>query len=221
MNHPMIKRYLLPLLCLALVIPMQAQSPVIDAVNSSKAAEWVAALQLGDPAREARVTQVIATHLQAVSDWHDSHADLLPPGTINPRTGEELSTVERQVVADSGMPKTVKQALMDGLNADLTPEQVEFILDQYTIGKVEFTMNGYRSIVPNITAEDEAVLYKNLKEARLRAVDYKEMREISAIFEIYKTINEQYFTNSGRDWRAMYQAYYNKVQAEKAAAAKK
>ena len=192
----------------------------IDAKLEEKAAGWVAGLNLGDPAKEARVTRVIATHLQAISDWHDSHATLLPAGTINPRTGQELSAVERQVAADSAMPKSVKQALMDGLNADLSPEQVEYILDQYTVGKVEFTMNGYRSIVPDITPEDEAVLYKNLKEARLRAVDYKEMREISAIFEIYKTLNEQYFTNSGRDWRTMYQAYYNKVQAEKAAAAK-
>ena len=193
----------------------------IDDKLMQKATDWVAGLQLGDPDKEARVTKVIATHLQAVSDWHETHANLLDAGAINPRTGQELTAVERQVAADSGMPKTVKQALMDGLNADLTPDQVEYILDQYTIGKVEFTMNGYRSIVPDITPEDEAFLYKNLKEARLRAVDFKEMNEISAIFKIYKTINEQYFTNSGRDWRTMYQAYYDKVQAEKTAAAKK
>ena len=31
--------------------------------------------------------------------------------------------------------------------------------------------------------------------------------QVSAIFEIYKTKIEKYFTNSGRDWRTMYRAY--------------
>ncbi len=123
------------------------------------------------------------------------------------------------MLADSGIPASVRQNLLDALYADLSPEQVEAILDKYTVGKVEFTMNGYRSIVPNLTAEDEEYLYTNLKEARLKAIDYKNMKEISQIFEIYKTKNEQYFTNSGRDWKTMYKAYTDKIKAEKAAKA--
>jgi nitroimidazol reductase NimA-like FMN-containing flavoprotein (pyridoxamine 5'-phosphate oxidase superfamily) len=37
---------------------------------------------------------------------------------------------------------------MAGLRKDLTEEQVEAILDKYTIGKVAFTMKGYKAIVP-------------------------------------------------------------------------
>lgn len=55
----------------------------------------------------------------------------------------------------------------------------------------------------------------NLKEARLMAIDYKNMKEISAIFEIFKTKNEQYFTNSGRDWRTMYREYVQKMKSKK------
>jgi hypothetical protein len=47
------------------------------------------------------------------------------------------------------------------------------------------------------------------------AIDYKNMKEISAIFEIYKTKNEQYFTNSGRDWRTMYRVYVQQLKAKK------
>jgi hypothetical protein len=47
------------------------------------------------------------------------------------------------------------------------------------------------------------------------AIDYKNMKEISAIFEIYKTKNEQYFTNSGRDWRTMYRSYVQQLKAKK------
>ena len=89
------------------------------------------------------------------------------------------------------------------------------MLDFYTVGKVAFTMKAYKEIVPNMNAEDETFVMNNLKEARLTAVDYKNMKEISAIFEIYKTKIEQYFTNSGRDWRTMYRAYVQQLKAKK------
>ena len=192
-----------------------------DEAVDKKAAGWVADLKLNDPAKEARVSAAVATHLKAVRDWHNAHAAMVPAGAFDPITGKEYSALHRQMIGDSAIPKSYKEDMMKVLNAELTEAQVEAILDKYTVGKVEFTMNGYRSIVPNMTAEDEAFLYKNLKEARYRAIDFKNMNQISAIFEIYKTINEQYFTNSGRDWRTMYKAYTDKVKAEKAAAAAK
>ena len=39
--------------------------------------------------------------------------------------------------------------------------------------------------------------------------------QVSAIFEIYKTKIEQYFTNSGRDWRTMYRTYVQQLKAKK------
>ncbi len=54
------------------------------------------------------------------------------------------------------MPKSVHKNLMTGLRKDLSEEQVEKILDKYTVGKVAFTMAGYKAIVPNITADEEA-----------------------------------------------------------------
>ena len=114
------------------------------------------------------------------------------------------------------MPKTVHENLMSGLRKDLTEEQVEAILDKYTIGKVAFRMNGYKSIVPNLTAAEEAEILKNLKQAREQAVDYKNMNQISAIFEIYKTKSEQYLNSNGRSWKQMYKDYTNMINAKKA-----
>nr|WP_295653975.1 DUF3826 domain-containing protein [uncultured Mucilaginibacter sp.] len=91
------------------------------------------------------------------------------------------------------------------------------ILDKYTIGKVAFTMNGYKSIVPNMTKDDEAFILTNLKLAREEAIDYKNIDEISKIFKIYKTKIEAYFTDSGRNWHAMYKAYSDSVKAKKGA----
>ena len=207
------KALLMTLLALCITITVQAQ--VVDEGSLKKATEWVNNLQLNDPAKETRVIQVIAKHLVAIRDWHNEHNNMIPDGAINPQTGKKLSALERQVIADSSQPKSIRQDLLDGLNADLSPEQVEQVLDFYTVGKVAFTMKAYKEIVPNMSAEDETFVMNNLKEARLMAIDYKNMKEISAIFEIYKTKNEQYFTNSSRDWRTMYRVYVQQLKAKK------
>ena len=210
------KKFLVIVMLFALSIPaVKAQE--IDEGSLKKATGWVNSLNLNDKAEEERVTKVIATHLAAIRDWHNNHGNMVPDGAINPTTGKKLSALDRMVIADSSQPASIRQALLDGLNADLTPEQVEQVLDMYTIGKVAFTMKAYKEVVPDMTKEDEEYILNNLKEARLMAVDYKNMKAISAIFEIYKTKNEQYFTKSGRDWRTMYSAYVKKLKAQKEA----
>ncbi|TCC90020.1 DUF3826 domain-containing protein [Pedobacter frigiditerrae] len=208
--------------CLALAITFaKAQTPAAaDEENSKKAAEWVASLNLGDAQKEARVKDVVATHLTTIRNWHNAHPASTVPAGINPVTGNKLSDLDREIIADSAIPTTVHTALMDGLKKDLTPEQVEAILDKYTIGKVAFTMNGYKSIVPNLTADEEAKILGFLKQAREQAVDYKNMKQISAIFEIYKTKSEQFLNNNGRNWRTMYSDYTKKIKAEKEKKAK-
>ena len=181
-----------------------------------KATEWVTSLSLTDAAKEARVKEVVITHLKAIRDWHNEHPFTTVPAGINPATGNKLSELDRQVIANSAMPKSVHDNLMSGLRKDLTEEQVELILDKYTIAKVAFTLAGYKSIVPDLTAKEEAQILKNLKQAREQAIDYKNMNQISAIFEIYKTKNEQYLNNNGRNWREMYKAYTDAVKAKKA-----
>lgn len=195
--------------------PEQAKS---DADTEKRAADWVATLNLNDADKEARVRDVIATHLTAVRDWHNGHPYSGVPEGINPTTGKKLSTLERQVISDSAMPKSVHEALMSGLHKDLNDEQVEAILDKYTEGKVAFTMKGYKAIVPDLKPEEEQAILGLLKQAREQAVDFKGSKLISAIFEIYKTKSEQYLISRGRDWHALYGSYVASVKAKKAAA---
>lgn len=192
----------------------KAQS-VADEESSKKAQEWVSSLSLNDKGKEERVKMVIADHLSEVKAWHNSHPSSTVPSGINPVTGNKLSDLDKQIIADSAMPSTVHQALMDGLRKNLSAEQVEVILDKYTIGKVAFTLKGYQAIVPDLTADEEAKILVNLKQAREQAVDFKNMKQISAIFEIYKTKCEQMLNNNGRSWRALYSAYTKKIKEEK------
>jgi hypothetical protein len=195
--------------------PAMAQ---VDTALESRAAGWVASLQLNDNAKAERVRSAIATHLTAVKDWHNSHSFALVPEGINPANGNKLSELDRDIIICSTKPKSIHDNLMTALKAELDSVQVETILDKYTVGKVEFTLKGYKAIVPDLSAKEEAEILRNLKQAREQAVDYKNMKEISAIFEIYKTKCEQYLNNNGRNWRQLYKAFTDKIKAEKAAA---
>jgi hypothetical protein len=189
-----------------------------DDDQGKKAAEWVDSLKLGDPAKEARLREVIVTHLKAVRDWHNEHPFASVPAGINPYTGKRLSDLDRQMIADSAIPGSVHKNLMAGLRQDLSEEQVEAVLDKYTVGKVAFTMTGYHAIVPDLTKEEETAILGFLKQAREESVDFKNMNQISAIFEIYKTKSELYLNARGRNWRQLYKAYAEAAQARKAAA---
>lgn len=195
--------------------PVTAQ---FDTSLESKAAGWVALLQLNDNTKAEKVKTAIAVHLTAVKDWHNSHPFTLVPEGINPATGNKLSELDRDIIICSTKPRSIHDDLMTVLRTELDSAQVEMILDKYTIGKVDFTLKGYKAIVPDLTAKEEAEILKNLKQAREQAIDYKNMREISGIFEIYKTKCEQYLNNNGRNWRQLYKAYSDKIKAEKAAA---
>lgn len=190
----------------------------VDTALESKAAGWVASLQLNDNTKAEKVKAAIATHLTAVEDWHNNHSFTLVPEGINPATGNKLSDLDRDIIICSTKPKSIHDNLMAVLRAELDSAQVEMILDKYTVGKVDFTLRGYKAIVPDQTAKEEAEILKNLKQAREQAIDYKNMKEISAIFEIYKTKCEQYLNNNGRSWRQLYKTYTDKIKAEKAAA---
>jgi hypothetical protein len=190
----------------------------IDAEN--RARTWIDSLKLNDKEKEGRITAVILKHIKAVRDWNNEHPYTLVPEGINPLTGKPLSSLDREVIINSTKPKSVHENLMSGLRKELTEEQVEAILDKYTIGKVAFTMAGYKAIVPDLTSKEEETILGYLKEAREMAIDYKSMKQISAIFEIYKTRAEQYLNGNGRNWKALYKSYTDMIKAKKAAAAK-
>ena len=182
-----------------------------------KAVEWVGELKLNDSQKKKNVANAIAGHLKAIRDWNNEHPFTTVPAGINPATGNKLSELDRQIIANSAMPASIHEDLMNALKKDLTTEQTEAILDKYTIGKVAFTLNGYKAIVPDLTKEEEAKIVEYLEQAREQAIDYKSMKQVSAIFEIYKTKCEQYLNNNGRNWRQLFKAYVDKVKSQKEA----
>ena len=182
-----------------------------------KAQEIVGKLDLADPRAESVAVTAVYNHRRAVRDWHNSHPYTVIP-EVEAETGRKLSKVEREMMADRLIPAAVHDRLVRELGRVLTPEQTEQVFDGYTAGKVAFTMQGYRAIVPDLTETEAAALEGYLKEARKDALECKSMKAISQVFEIYKTKCEQYLNTNGRDWRALFKAYVDKRNAEKKAA---
>ena len=99
-----------------------------DEDAAKRASEWTASLNLNDAEKEARVKEVILTHLKAIRDWNNEHPFTTVPAGINPATGNKLSDLDRQVIANSAIPKSVHENLMAGLRKEISEEQVELIL---------------------------------------------------------------------------------------------
>ncbi|MDF2475367.1 MAG: hypothetical protein K0S24_850 [Sphingobacterium sp.] len=186
-----------------------------NTTEQKKSQEWTAELKLANPTKEAKIKSLISTHLIAVKEWHNSHPSSTVPAGINPYTGDKLSDMDRSIIADSAQPDSIHSNLITGLRQELDEQQVAFILDKYTIGKVDFTLKGYKAIVPDLTAVEEQTIRENLEEARERAIDYKSIKQVSAIFEIYKNKCEAYLNANGRNWRQLFKEYVTKVKAEK------
>lgn len=184
--------------------------------EKDKATKWVAKLELNDPAKEARVIEVITTHRIAVRDFHNTHPVSEVPNGINTRfPGSPMSGAEKQVFINSTKPASVHENLMNGLRADLTEAQVEQILDEYTINKVAFTMGGYRQMILDMTPEEDAALLAILKKWREPAVDYKNMDAISVFFEMAKTECELWLYQHDRNFKKLYADWAARRKAAK------
>ncbi|MEO5683076.1 MAG: DUF3826 domain-containing protein [Chitinophagaceae bacterium] len=204
--------------------PLAAQQVTTPAADKKselelekKASDWTVVLKLNDAGKAEKIKTAILTHLTAVRDWHNSHPFTLTPAGINPATGNKLSDMDRQIIVCSTKPGSIHDDLMMALKTQLDTAQVAMVLDKYTIGKLAFTLKGYQAIVPDLTAKEEAEILRNLQQAREQAIDYKGIKEVSAIFEIYKTKCEQYLNNNGRNWRQLFKTYVDKIKAEKQA----
>jgi hypothetical protein len=184
-------------------------SPAPDAAVEKQASDIVKSLDLTDAGKAQRVHDVLVTHFRAVRDWHNAQMATL--ATTKPSAKEQME-VDRKI------DPAERKRFLDGLAADLTPEQVELVKDKITVGKVAFTLRGYHAIVPDLTAEEEAHILGLLKQAREESLDVKNMVAISAVFEVYKTQAEQYLISHGRDWRKLYKDYVAAQNARKAAA---
>ena len=152
-----------------------AANAAYRATAEKRAAKIVAALDLNDPAKAAKVHDILVDHYLAMNEWQ----------AANQPDGLAL----REAVKDP--QKKASLAALHGqfnqeLAAELTPGQVEAVKDQMTVNKVRVTYDAYVEIVPKLTDAEKAHIVELLKQAREEAIDGRSMEEKSAIFKVYK-----------------------------------
>src|SRR5262245_58598991 len=163
-----------------------------DAAVDKRIDEYVAALHLNAPQREARVKNVLRTNLRAVRDAHN--AWIMPS-------------------------KGVREELNKGLSADLTAEQIDQVKDMLTSNNIRRHYIAYHVIVPGLTKEEDEKIMEWLKEAREDSLDIKNVRDMGRTFEPYKNQIEAYLISRGHDWKALYKENASKVGQVQAKAA--
>lgn len=187
--------------------------------QEQRAAQWLGSLQIDDLDKKQRLVRIIGDHLNAVRDWHNQQLELARSEGTNSLDAQGRVPLERQMTADAAMPRSVHSNLMAGLTANLSPEQVETILNNYTSRRAPVTMASYRAIVTDLTPEEDAHLLGLLNQAREEAIDYKSTEQIVTIFNRYKEQCQQYLIARGRDWNTLSNTYARNLEAQKAATA--
>jgi|GEM_PF-1472407 len=186
----------------------QTQSaPAAEAEYTQKieqrAADILAALQLNDPAKSAKVHDLLIAQYRALKDWHDANDAKLKGASAEQarQTGASLKALHQKFTAS--------------LSAELNAGLVERVKDKMTYGKVPVTYDAYCDIVPNLTAPQKQRILELLKEAREEAMDAGNADEKSAIFKLYKGRINNYLSSEGHDVKQAYKDWGEKQKVKK------
>jgi hypothetical protein len=166
----------------------------------------MAALNLNDADKEAKVREVLAAQIQALTTWHaqnDAQIKALWNDFNKARGKQNVTNAGAALAKIDGVYASFKpqhEKFVSNLSSVLTPEQVETVKDVLTVNKVKVTYDVYLQIFPKLTDGQKAVVLDYLKAAREEAIDASSMTEKSAFFKKYKIkIEDDYLTAQGYD----------------------
>ena len=201
-----------------------AKSGIVDQHTIDKHSKPVlAALNLSDASKEAKVRGILGEQIEALYAWHAKNDAQIKAlwNEFNKARGKQ-----DEAGADAALEKIddvyasfkpQHEKFLSELSSVLTPEQVETVKDAMTINKVKVTFNAYGEIFHGLTGEQKAFILKNLKAAREEAMDANGTKEESAFFKKYKIKIEAYLTAQGYDVKQSYRDFVAKQKAEMAA----
>ncbi len=166
----------------------------------------LAALNLNDASKEAKVHDILVGQLEALHTWHAAKDAQIKPlwnAFNNARSMQSVTNANAALAQIDGvyaMFKPQHDKFIADLSAVLSPAQVEMVEDVLTVNKVKVTYDVYLQIFPALTDAQKAVVLQDLKSARNQAIDCESMTEKSAFFKKYKiVIEDDYLTGQGYD----------------------
>jgi Spy/CpxP family protein refolding chaperone len=152
-----------------------------------RTADILKVLELTHTNQSARVHDLIMAQYRALRAWHDAN----DPG----RKGAKGDT--NAVAQIRSSLKSLHDAFLAQLSANLTPEQVEKVKDKMTYGKVQFTYAGYLAAYPDLADQHKQKILELLKQAREEAMDGGSAEEKTAVFQKCKGKINNYLSQQG------------------------
>lgn len=184
-------------------------------VNRSK--KVVDKLALQDAAVADEVIKIVANRYFELNDIYKARDQRLAAIKEQGLTGEakQHATDFANYECDSKLYRS-HFAFPATLGIYLTDEQVEQVIDGMTYGVVMVTYNSHLEMIPTLTVEEQKQLMAWLKEARELAVDAEGSKQKHGVFGKYKGRYNNYLAKRGYDLKAEREAWYQRIEAEKA-----
>jgi hypothetical protein len=160
-------------------------------------------LPLTDPAKQARVHEIIVAQYHSLKTWHAANDSKL-----------KASARDTNAVAEiRASLKVIHNDFLANLAGELTPDQIDIVKDKMVYNKVQVTYNAYCDIIPTLTDAQKAFILATLKDAREEAMDGATVNEKSAIFKKYKGRIANYLAKQGVNEAKFRKEWYQKYQA--------
>ena len=191
-----------------------AQKSEIEAAYTlaidKRAAAIVTALDLKDPAKASRVTEVLTNQYRSLRQRDETIDTKLKTATNDPSGVKPDRAVLFQTLS-----KPLRDEFLSKLSNDLSPQQIEIVKDRMTYNKLKVTYDAYCAIIPNLTEADKAKIMEQLILARDEDIDGGSADEKSAIFQKYKERINEYLTAHGHDVAKAYKDWNAKQDQAK------
>jgi hypothetical protein len=215
---PRLRPFFLSLLLVGSLTAADSPPPPLPA-QVQRAEKIAATIDLGDTAKTARVSALIANQYRDLSAIHEGR-------DAQVKAAKELAATD-QAKADAAIQRVraTAEAAQNRLHAEylarlateLTPAQIDQVKDGMTYGVLPLTFRVYQEMLPDLTAEQKAQILAWLTEARELAMDGSTSDEKHAAFGKYKGRINNYLSKAGID---MKKAEKEMLDRKKAAAAK-
>jgi hypothetical protein len=173
---------------------------------SKRADDIIALLNINDPAKSQKVHQIIVAQYRDLRAWHDQNDPILKD--------KQSSDASKQQVRET--LKSLHDAYLAQLSAELSPQQVEAVKEKMTYGKVKVTYDAYCAFLPQLTDQQKEKILDLLKEAREQAMDAGSAEEKTAIFGKYKGKINNYLASEGLDLKKGEQEFRERQKAGRA-----
>ena len=183
-------------------------------VVTERAAKIVAALNLSEPSKSARVQERIAQQYRDLNAIHERRKEAIknrietaPPAT----KAAEKEKLESEIASELKMLHT---DFLAHLSADLNSQQIDQVKDGMTYGVLPITYQGYQAMLPDLTEEQKKQILAWLTEARERAMDEGTSKEKHAMFGKYKGRINNYLSAAGIDLKQAGKAWEERIASE-------